>query len=66
MDKFDYLQAALRDPWVRAYLKTIQHNEGTDRGGRGYATYFRYYDNGETPEETLRSYHLHWMPIGNG
>ena len=66
MDKFDYLQAALKDPWVRAYLKTIQHNEGTDRGGRGYATYFRYYDNGETPEETLRSYHLHWMPIGNG
>ena len=66
MDKFDYLQAALRDPWVRAYLKTIQHNEGTDRGGRGYATYFRYYDNGETPDETLRSYHLHWMPIGNG
>ena len=41
MVKFDYLQAALRDPWVRAYLKTIQHNEGTDRGGRGYATYFR-------------------------
>ena len=66
MDKFDYLQAALKDPWVRAYLKTIQHNEGTDRGGRGYATYFRYYDNGETPDETLRSYHLHWMPIGNG
>ena len=66
MDKFDYLQAALRDPWVRAYLATIRHNEGTDRGGRGYATYFRYYDNGETPEETLRSYHLHWMPIGNG
>ena len=66
MDKFDYLRAALRDPWVRAYLKTIQHNEGTDRGGRGYATYFRYYDNGETPDETLRSYHLHWMPIGNG
>ena len=66
MDKYDYLQAALRDPWVRAYLKTIQHNEGTDRGGRGYATYFRYYDNGETPDETLRSYHLHWMPIGNG
>ena len=66
MDKFDYLQAALKDPWVRAYLKTIQHNEGTDRGGRGYATYFRYFDNGETPEETLRSYHLHWMPIGNG
>jgi len=66
MDKYDYLQAALKDPWVRAYLKTIQHNEGTDRGGRGYATYFRYYDNGETPEETLRSYHLHWMPIGNG
>ena len=66
MDKFDYLQAALKDPWVRAYLKTIQHNEGTDRGGRGYATYFRYYDNGETPEETLRSYHLHWMPMGNG
>ena len=56
MDKFDYLQAALKDPWVRAYLKTIQHNEGTDRGVRGYATYFRYYDNGETPEETLRSY----------
>lgn len=66
MDKFDYLQAALKDPWVRAYLKTIQHNEGTDRGGRGYATYFRYYDNGETPDETLRSYRLHWMPIGNG
>ena len=66
MDKFDYLQAALKDPWVRAYLKTIQHNEGTARGGRGYATYFRYYDNGETPDETLRSYHLHWMPIGNG
>ena len=66
MDRYDYLQAALKDPWVRAYLKTIQHNEGTDRGGRGYATYFRYYDNGETPEETLRSYHLHWMPIGNG
>ena len=66
MDKYDYLQAALKDPWVRAYLKTIQHNEGTDRGGRGYATYFRYYDNGETPDETLRSYHLHWMPIGNG
>ena len=66
MDKFDYLQAALRDPWVRAYLKTIQHNEGTDRGGRGYATYFRYYDNGETPDQTLRTYHLHWMPIGNG
>ena len=66
MDKFDYLQAALKDPWVRAYLKTIQHNEGTDRGGRGYATYFRYYDNGETPDETLRSYHLHWMPIGDG
>ena len=66
MDKFDYLQAALKDPWVRAYLATIRHNEGTDRGGRGYATYFRYYDNGETPEETLRSYHLHWMPIGNG
>ena len=66
MDKFDYLQAALKDPWVRAYLKTIQHNEGTDRGGRGYATYFRYYDNSETPDETLRSYHLHWMPIGNG
>ena len=66
MDKFDYLQAALKDPWVRAYLKTIQHNEGTDRGGRGYATYFRYFDNGETPDETLRSYHLHWMPIGNG
>ena len=66
MDKFDYLQAALKDPWVRAYLKTIQHNEGTDRGGRGYATYFRYYDNGETPDETLRSYHLHWMPMGNG
>lgn len=66
MDRYDYLQAALRDPWVRAYLKTIQHNEGTDRGGRGYATYFRYYDNGETPDETLRSYHLHWMPIGNG
>ena len=66
MDRYDYLQAALKDPWVRAYLKTIQHNEGTDRGGRGYATYFRYYDNGETPDETLRSYHLHWMPIGNG
>ena len=66
MDRYDYLQAALRDPWVRAYLATIRHNEGTDRGGRGYATYFRYYDNGETPEETLRSYHLHWMPIGNG
>ena len=66
MDKFDYLQAALKDPWVRAYLATIRHNEGTDRGGRGYATYFRYYDNGETPDETLRSYHLHWMPIGNG
>lgn len=66
MDRYDYLKAALRDPWVRAYLKTIQHNEGTDRGGRGYATYFRYYDNGETPDETLRSYHLHWMPIGNG
>ena len=66
MDKFDYLQAAQKDPWVRANLKTIQHNEGTDRGGRGYATYFRYYDNGETPDETLRSYHLHWMPIGNG
>lgn len=66
MDRYDYLQAALRDPWVRAYLATIRHNEGTDRGGRGYATYFRYYDNGETPDETLRSYHLHWMPIGNG
>ena len=66
MDKFDYLQAALKDPWVRAYLKTIQHNEGTDRGGRGYAPYFRDYGNGETPEETLRSYHLHWMAIGNG
>ena len=66
MDRYDYLKAALKDPWVRAYLKTIQHNEGTDRGGRGYATYFRYYDNGETPDETLRSYHLHWMPIGNG
>jgi len=66
MDRYDYLQAALKDPWVRAYLKTIQHNEGTDRGGRGYATYFRYYDNGEAPDETLRSYHLHWMPIGNG
>lgn len=66
MDRYDYLQAALKDPWVRAYLATIRHNEGTDRGGRGYATYFRYYDNGETPEETLRSYHLHWMPIGNG
>ena len=66
MAKFDYLQAALKDPRERAYLKTIQLNEGTDRGGRGYATYFRYYDTGETPEETLRSYHLHWMPIGNG
>ena len=66
MDRYDYLQAALKDPWVRAYLATIRHNEGTDRGGRGYATYFRYYDNGETPDETLRSYHLHWMPIGNG
>ena len=66
MDRYDYLKAALKDPWVRAYLKTIQHNEGTDRGGRGYATYFRYYDNGETPDETLHSYHLHWMPIGNG
>ena len=66
MDKYDYLQAALKDPWVRAYLKTIQHNEGTDRGGRGYATHFRYYAHGETPEETLPPHHLHWMPIGNG
>ena len=39
MDKFDYLQAALKDPWVRAYLKTIQHNEGTDRGGHGGGQY---------------------------
>ena len=66
MDKFDYLQAALKDPWVRAYLATIRHNEGTDRGGRGYATYFRYFDYGESPAESLRTHHTHYVPLGNG
>lgn len=66
MDKYDYLQAALRDPWVRAYLATIRHNEGTDRGGRGYATYFRYFDYGESPAESLRTHHTHYVPLGNG
>ena len=66
MDKYDYLQAALKDPWVRAYLATIRHNEGTDRGGRGYATYFRYFDYGESPAESLRTHHTHYVPLGNG
>ena len=66
MDRYDYLQAALRDPWVRAYLATIRHNEGTDRGGRGYATYFRYFDYGESPAESLRTHHTHYVPLGNG
>ena len=66
MDKYDYLQAALKDPWVRAYLATIRHNEGTDRGGRGYATYFRYFDYGESPAESLRTHHTHYGPRGNG
>ena len=66
MDRYDYLQAALKDPWVRAYLATIRHNEGTDRGGRGYATYFRYFDYGESPAESLRTHHTHYVPLGNG
>ena len=66
MDRYDYLQAALRDPWVRAYLATIRHNEGTDRGGRGYATYFRYFDYGESPAESLRTHHTHYVPLGDG
>ena len=66
MDRYDYLQAALKDPWVRAYLATIRHNEGTDRGGRGYATYFRYFDYGESPAESLRTHHTHYVPLSNG